>query len=81
MIQTINPYNGQELEQFQEDNSKAIEEKLNNAQDQFEQWRLTSYKHRSQLILKVADLLRKNTDDYAIKMTREMGETHCPISQ
>ncbi|WP_397299081.1 NAD-dependent succinate-semialdehyde dehydrogenase [Nonlabens ulvanivorans] len=78
MIQTINPYNGKELKKYQEDNSKTIEHKLQTAQEQFEQWRLTSYEHRSNLILKVAGLLRKNTDEYALKMTREMGK---PISQ
>lgn len=78
MIQTTNPYNGNKLQEFQEDSKEKLNEKLVKAQNQFVEWRQTDYDHRAKLILKVAELLRSNSDQYALKMTQEMGK---PISQ
>ncbi|MGJ8685208.1 MAG: NAD-dependent succinate-semialdehyde dehydrogenase [Nonlabens sp.] len=77
-MKTINPYNGKKLEEFKEDNSAQVDKKLFVAQQQFKEWRQTSYEHRAKHILKVASLLRSNSDKYALKMTQEMGK---PISQ
>ena len=78
MIQTINPYNGEKLAEYTEDNSRTLQKKLEIAQQQYEKWRFTSYDQRAQLILEVAKLIRKKTDKYAMQMTLEMGK---PISQ
>jgi succinate-semialdehyde dehydrogenase/glutarate-semialdehyde dehydrogenase len=78
MITTINPYNVKELQTYEELTKKEIKTKLETAQTAFEDWKTTSFDHRSQYIRKVGELLRKNTDEYAKLMTAEMGK---PISQ
>jgi succinate-semialdehyde dehydrogenase/glutarate-semialdehyde dehydrogenase len=78
MITTINPYNGKELQSYEELTKKEIKAKLETAQTAFEDWKTTSFDHRSQHVRKVGELLRKNTDEYAKLMTDEMGK---PISQ
>jgi len=44
----------------------------------FEEWKETSFDHRSRLMMKAADVLRKNKEEYSKLMTLEMGK---PISQ
>ena len=44
----------------------------------FKEWKDTSFDHRSRLMMKAADVLRKNKDEYSMLMTQEMGK---PISQ
>ncbi|MGB5982379.1 MAG: NAD-dependent succinate-semialdehyde dehydrogenase [Nonlabens sp.] len=78
MITTINPYNGEELKQYKELTSDQIQTKLETAQKTFEQWKTTTFKVRSEKIIKVAELLEQNKEKYATQMTKEMGK---PISQ
>ena len=78
MITTKNPYNGKELHQYEELTKKEIKAKLEKAQNAFESWQTTSYEHRTKHIKKVGELLRKNKDEYAKLMTKEMGK---PITQ
>jgi succinate-semialdehyde dehydrogenase/glutarate-semialdehyde dehydrogenase len=44
----------------------------------FEEWKDTSFDHRSRLMMKAADVLRKNEEEYSKLMTLEMGK---PIAQ
>lgn len=78
MIQTCNPYNGKKLQDFKKDSSQDLSNKLELAHNQFKKWRLTSFEYRANLILKVADLLRTQTHQYAVQITLEMGK---PITQ
>jgi succinate-semialdehyde dehydrogenase/glutarate-semialdehyde dehydrogenase len=78
MITTINPYTGKELHSYKELNPAQIDEKLKTADHAFESWKKTSFKERAQKIRKVAVLLKKNKEKYALQMTLEMGK---PISQ
>ena len=78
MITTINPYTGNELKSYEELTEKQINEKLTTADKAFESWKKTSFSERSKKINKVAELLEKNKDSYALMMTEEMGK---PISQ
>ena len=78
MITTINPYNGKELKSYTELTENQINSKLEIADQAFHDWKLTSFKERSEKIRKVGSLLEKNKERYAQQMTSEMGK---PISQ
>ncbi|BAO56163.1 NAD-dependent succinate-semialdehyde dehydrogenase [Nonlabens marinus] len=78
MITTINPYTGLELESYNEDSVKQIEDKLKIADVAFKEWRTTDFVLRSKLIKKVGVMLKSNSKVYARQMALEMGK---PISQ
>jgi len=78
MIQSINPYTGEVIKEWKEDDESAIESKLQKAQSRFKEWRKTDFSHRSALIRKMGELMRTNSKKYAKGITEEMGK---PISQ
>ena len=77
-VTSINPYNGEEIESFTEHTKKEITSILEKADDRFYKWRVTSFAERKKLMLAAAAELKKNTQEYAEKMTLEIGK---PISQ
>ncbi len=77
-IYSINPYNGKVINEYTPSSSKKVEMILISAEQQFYNWRKTSFSHRSKLILRVGELLLKNKKEYASVITEEMGK---PISQ
>ena len=78
MKQSINPYNGDILHEFKELTEEGVTNKLRLAQDTFRDWKKTSFKERSQYMLKAAVELKKSKEKYAKTITEEMGK---PISQ
>lgn len=78
MKESINPYNGEKLYEFKELTDKEVHDKIEAAHKAFQSWRKSGFDKRSELMLKAADELKKNTDKYAKVMTQEMGK---PISQ
>lgn len=78
MIISKNPYNGEEIARYQEDNTSAIDQKLQYAQDAFHSWKSVSFRERTLLMEKAAEDLINNKEEYAEMITREMGK---PISQ
>lgn len=78
MIQSRNPYSGEILAEHKEYTSEEINEALEQSVRTFREWKETTFKERSGLMKKAAEELRKNKQEYAETMTREMGK---PISQ
>ena len=78
MIESKNPYTGEVIEKFKELTRPEIEEALKKADNRFKQWRKTSFKERADLMLKAAEELKKNKEEYARDISLEMGK---PISQ
>jgi len=77
-FQTINPYNNEVLETYQSITPDELKAKLNHAEEAFKSWKKTSFKERAALMMKVADLLKDNTEEYAKMITLEMGK---PITE
>ena len=77
-IQTINPTTNKVVKSFEEMTEKAVAEAVAQASAAFEQWKKTSYGHRSKLLHKVAALMRDKKESLAILITLEMGK---PIAQ
>jgi len=75
---TLNPFNGKELERFNEHTEielNAIVERSNTA---FLEWRKVPMGQRAKLMKNVADILRENCQEYAKTITLEMGK---PITE
>jgi len=77
-FQTINPYNNEVLATYQSISVHELKTKLDRSEMAFQRWKLTSFAERAALMMKVADLLKNNTEEYAKIITLEMGK---PITE
>ena len=73
-IQTINPYNNKVVKTFEEISEEQLEKKLAKAHKAYQSWKTTEVKQRSQLLQKVADLMRKKKTELSQMITLEMGK-------
>lgn len=78
MIISTNPYTGEEVAQNKELTIKEIDKALEAAHKRFQSWKKTPFQERASLLLKAASELKKNKNEYAETITREMGK---PITQ
>lgn len=78
MIISKNPYTAEEVFSIEESTKEGIDQILEKANETFISWRRTEFNHRSQLMKKAAQELRKNKMEYAEAITKEMGK---PITQ
>lgn len=74
MILSKNPYTGETLKEHREFTSEDISNALEKADSEFKKWKKTDFSHRSELMLKAAEELKKNKQEYAETITREMGK-------
>ena len=73
-IQTINPNTNELVKSFDEMTDKAVDNAVAQAEKAFSSWRKTNYQERSQLLNKVAQLMRKEKKSLAELITLEMGK-------
>ena len=73
-IQTVNPFNNKVVKSFEEMTDSAVDKAVTEAVSTFENWKKTSYKHRSDLLHKVAKLMREKKESLAEMITLEMGK-------
>lgn len=73
-IKSINPYNNEVLEEFNEYSYRKIEDSLVLANESFYKWKKTSFNVRRKLMKNCAELLFKNVDELAEIITLEMGK-------
>lgn len=74
-ITTINPANEKELKIYQLLSDEEVNEKLLKADKVQKKWKSTTFKHRSGLLIKTAQLLKERADEYSETITSEMGKT------
>ena len=74
MFKSINPFNQSVIAEFALHDDKAVQKKLELASSAFAMWRKESFSIRSTLMMKVAELLRQNKEEYARTITLEMGK-------
>ncbi len=77
-IVTINPTNGEKLNEFIEHSDNQIEAILGASSNQFKRWRQTSFLERSELLINLAKIIREKKNELAKLMALEMGK---PITQ
>ena len=73
-IQTVNPVNNKVIKSFEEMSDSAVNKAVAQATSTFEIWKKTSYKHRSDLLHKVAKMMREKKEELAKMVTLEMGK-------
>ncbi len=74
-IESRNPLTNFVEKTFNEETDEAVTSKIEEAEAVFQEWRNTSFKHRSGLMKKAAEILKKNKIPYANIITLEMGKT------
>ncbi len=72
--QSINPNDEKMSQTFKEISDKEIDSAITAAADCFEIWKNKTFKERSTIVSKAANLMRSNIDDYAKPVTLEMGK-------
>lgn len=78
MLTSINPANNRIIKTYDEMSYEESKKIISSADDSFNLWKETSFKLRSELMKKAANVLRENSEEYSILMTTEMGK---PIVQ
>lgn len=71
---TTNPYTGEVLKTFPNATDAEVDQAIAAAHAAFLSWRNTSFAQRAQVLRAAAEILRKETDDYARLLTLEMGK-------
>lgn len=77
-LKSINPTTKEVFAEYELDSDKIVLQIIESAQKTFLKYKETSFKQRSENLLKVANLLRSNKETYAKVITNEMGK---PIKQ
>ncbi len=74
-ISTISPVTGEEIESFDELTDEQIDQKLQLGADTFREYRKTSFEERSRMMIKAAEILEEEAEEFGRIMTTEMGKT------
>jgi succinate-semialdehyde dehydrogenase/glutarate-semialdehyde dehydrogenase len=74
-ISTINPATGEEVRSFEALAEGEIDEKIQRAADTFREYKKTSFEERSQRMLRAAEILEEEAEEFGRLMTSEMGKT------
>lgn len=77
-LETVNPATGELVKSFNEMTKKEIDDIINYAHQQFAEWKNTSFKDRSRLMLNAAKILKQRKEELGKTLTLEMGK---PIKQ
>ena len=74
MYQSINPYTQELIATYSPLNSEELDKSIEKTAESFHKWKQLSFHERSVLFLKMAELLRKNSEQYAVLISTEMGK-------
>ena len=74
MLQSINPFNQQIINQYNEHSQDEIENIILEADTAFNEWRHTDLIERADLLRNTASILKKNIEKYSNIITMEMGK-------
>ena len=75
---SVNPYNGDLIGTYTAQTEEELKQVLDNSGEAFKSWRKKPLSERTELLKKVAQVLRDNVEEYAKMITLEMGK---PISE
>ena len=73
-IKSTNPATNKVVKTFEEITDENVDKAIAQADATFQEWKKTDYKHRSEILHKVAGLLREKKKDLARIITLEMGK-------
>jgi succinate-semialdehyde dehydrogenase/glutarate-semialdehyde dehydrogenase len=78
MLTSINPATNKPIKNYHEMTNEESENIISLSDQAFKSWKETHFIHRSELMKNAAKVLRKNSEEYSVLMTYEMGK---PIVQ
>ena len=78
MLTSINPATNKPIKNYNEMTNEESSQIISLADEAFKSWKETTFTHRSKLMKNAAKVLRKNSEEYSVLMTLEMGK---PIVQ
>lgn len=73
-IQSVNPYNNEILETFEEMPPAAIDTAIGKADVAYKEWKNRSFAERAKILKRVAELYRERKEELALLMAKEMGK-------
>ncbi len=73
-MKSVNPVTGELIQVYEMHTEKGVEKIINSVDKRWQQWRTTSFFHRTQLMQNLASLLKSNKEELAHLMAREMGK-------
>ncbi len=73
-IQTINPATEQVIETYEPLNESQMNKKIEETHQVFLTWKSSSFAHRKELMLKLAQILKDKKHELALLMANEMGK-------
>ena len=74
-ISTVNPATGEEVTTFEALTEEVIDQKIQRAADTFREYRKFSFAERSRMMLRAAEILDEEAEEFGRLMTSEMGKT------
>jgi succinate-semialdehyde dehydrogenase/glutarate-semialdehyde dehydrogenase len=73
-MKSINPANGELLHDFKEQSDQEVKQIIDRVEEDWQNWRKTSFAYRQNLMQKAAKILRDKKPDFARTMSLEMGK-------
>jgi succinate-semialdehyde dehydrogenase/glutarate-semialdehyde dehydrogenase len=73
-IASVNPATGETIKTFESLDETQIDEKLQRGADTFSSYRRTTFKERESMMIRAAEILETEKNDFARLMTVEMGK-------
>ena len=74
MLQSINPFNQEVIQDYKEHSQYEINQIILKANNEFTKWKQTNFNERAKLLRNTASILKKNIEKYSKIMTMEMGK-------
>src|SRR3712207_7096048 len=74
-ISTVNPATGEEVRIFEALTEGEIDEKIQHAAGTFREYKKTSFEERARMMLRAAEILEEEAEEFGRLMTSEMGKT------
>lgn len=74
LVQLVNPANGKSEFKYHTLSKKDILNKIDLSENVFPEWKITTFNKRRIILVRAAEILRKNKQQYAMIVTREMGK-------
>lgn len=73
-MKAINPATNELIKEYHEHSTEEINQIIELVNEEFKLWRTSSFSHRSTLMHRASEILRKNVDKYAELISLEMGK-------
>ena len=77
MLKSINPFNQEVSQHYNEHSQNEIEKIIVEADTTFKKWRQTNFDDRTDLLRNTALILKNNIEKYSKIITMEMGKSIC----